>query len=455
MTAQRHTVDELKRLIQLALPLATFHFGTMTLGAVDTAVVGRLGEIELGAVGMGHAVFFVVTVLGSGIMMGLDPLLAQAIGAEEHAHADRLRWQGMWIAILLSIPLGVVIALLTFKIESFGLDVKSAEHTRAYLFARLPGLLPLLVFSAWRSFLQAHSHTKPLMIAILLANIINIPASWYLVFGDQGMTRFGLPAIGFDGFGVAGAAWASTLCIVVQLVWVSVSIHLLEQHKLPQRRAPEMAIMRRIATLGTPIGLQLLAEFGVFTIVHILMANLGPRALASHHVAITFAAATFNLALGIGAAASVMVGNRIGAGDTPSARRAGFIAIATSTTVMATASLLFWTLPEFLAAWLTNQQPVIHAAGKLLMIAAIFQLSDGIQAVAAGALRGAGDTRIPLLSNLVGHYLIGLPVGVALAFVLGWGAQGLWWGLSAGLTAVALFLLLRFHYLSSSEIQRS
>jgi MATE family multidrug resistance protein len=212
--------------------------------------------------------------------------------------------------------------------------------------------------------------------------------------------------------------------------------------------------LRTVLRLGLPFALQTLAEVGVFALASVLAGRMSARAAAGHQLAITLAAFTFTMTLGIGAAAAVRVGHHIGQGDRAGARRSGFTALAIGAGFMTVPALLFLTLPAQLARLLTDDATVLSAAVPLVMIAAVFQLSDGTQAVAAGALRGAGDAKVPLWANLVGHWLIGLPIAILLGFSFEMGAPGLWWGLSAGLTAVALALAARFHFLSKREINR-
>jgi MATE family multidrug resistance protein len=213
--------------------------------------------------------------------------------------------------------------------------------------------------------------------------------------------------------------------------------------------------MRKALGLGTPFGLQLMAEFGVFSLVNVLMGNLDARSLAAHQVAITLASATFMVPVGIGAATSVRVGQAIGRQDAPGTRLAGMTGIGVGMGFMLCSAAAFLLLPRLLASVITSEVDVIEAVVPLLFVAAIFQLSDGVQAVASGALRGAGDTRFPLWANLGGHYLVGLPLGVLLGFGMGFGAAGLWWGLSAGLTCVAVALALRFRHASARPIARA
>ena len=447
--------EELSLLVRLAVPLAAANLGQTLIGAVDTAVVGRLGTVELGAAGLGNSVFFTVTVLGMGVMLGLDPLIAQAVGANEPTRARRTLWQGVWLALGLGFPLCVAVVLLGSLLERFGIDAATAEHTRDYVYARVWGLAPFLVFVALRGYLQAVSSTRPVVVAVVVANVINLPLSWALVFGDAGLTSLGLPALGVPRMGVAGAAWASTLCTLLQMAVLAVGVRRLTRGAEHGVRRPAAPLMKKALLLGTPIGLQLLAEFGVFSLVNVLMGNLDARSLAAHQVAITIASATFMVPVGIGAATSVRVGQAVGRADITGTRRAGVTGIAVGMAFMVCAATAFLLLPRLLAGIITDEIDVIEAVVPLLFVAAVFQLSDGVQAVAAGALRGAGDTRFPLLANLGGHYLVGLPLGVALGFGLGLGARGLWWGLSAGLTCVAVALALRFWHASSRPIARA
>jgi MATE family multidrug resistance protein len=452
--ARPDPVPELKALVRLAAPLALAHFGQMLIGAVDTAVVGRLGEVELGAAGLGNTVFFTVAVLGLGIMLGIDPLVSQALGANEAERARRTLWQGLWLALLVGLPLTVAVLGLGAALELMGIPAVSAEHTRAYIYARVPSLLPFLAFVGARSYLQAVGLTRPMVIAVVVANLVNLPIAWALAFGDAGLVRFGLPALGVPQLGVAGAAWAATIATLFQLLIIGVAVRSVPGPATRAHRKPDRALIGKAVVLGLPIGLQMLAEFGIFGLVTVLMGNLSTRALAAHQVAITLASATFMIPVGIGAAASVRVGRAVGRADVPGTRLAGVVAIVAGGAFMTLAALAFLLAPAPLASIITSEPAVIEAVVPLLFVAAVFQLSDGVQAVAAGALRGAGDTRFALFANLGGHYLIGLPVGVVLAFVLGLGASGLWWGLSVGLTVVAIGLAVRFLRLSANAIAR-
>ncbi|MGE0786009.1 MAG: MATE family efflux transporter [Sandaracinaceae bacterium] len=435
--------SELSALLRLASPILLTQLGNMLLGIEDTAIVGRMGEVELGAVGLGNNLVFSVMVLGLGWMLALDPLIAQALGAGERDKASFLLWQGRYLALYGAAPLMLGILALAAMLPWLGVLESTTAAARPYIFARIFGVAPFLMLMASRSFLQAHERTRPIVVAVIVANVLNVPLSWGLVFG--------VPALGVPSLGTLGAGVATAIVTVVQLAIVHVAS---ERVSGAPRASLDRARVAGLLRLGTPIGMTLVAEVASFAIVGVLAANLGTRALGAHQVALTLISTTFQVAIAIGAAAAVRVGHAIGRADPIATRRAGMLAIGTVLVFMGAFAGVFLSIPRALARILTDEREVIAAAIPLLAVAAAFQLSDGTQAVAAGALRGAGDTRFPFLANLIGHYAIGVPLGVWLAFGVGMGATGLWWGLSAGLTAVALGLSARFYALSRRPIAR-
>lgn len=438
--------SELGALLRLTAPLLVTGMGQMMLGIVDTAIVGRLGEVELGAVGLGNNIYFTVAVLGLGWMLALDPLVAQAVGAGEPDEARSIYWQGIWVAGIGTLPLSLAIVAFTVSLGHLGVPAETVGEAVPYLLARAVSIFPFLVLIACRSFLQAHEITRPMVTGVVVANALNVPLSYALVFG--------VPQIGFSGYGAMGAGIASAIATVVQAALLINALRAIwGEHR--GYRPVELAVIKKLLKLGTPIGLQLVAEVGSFAIVAVLMGNLGTRALGSHQVALTLISFTFQLAIALGSATSVRVGHAIGKGDARATRRSGLTGIAAGGVMMLFFSACFLTFPAQLARVLTDEMQVVYAAVPLLAVAAAFQVSDGVQAVAAAALRGAGDTRWPLASNIVGHYAIGLPLGAVLAFGFGFGAVGLWWGLSAGLTAVAIALTVRFWVISRRPILRA
>ena len=444
---------ELRALNRLALPLVFANVGQVMIGVVDTAIVGRLGGVELAGAGLGNSIYFTIAVLGVGVMSGLDPLLAQAFGARESDRAFLLFRQGAWLAIFLGLPLCAVALGIGRALEPFGIQANVAAGAQDYLAGRAPGLLPLLLFVGLRSLLQAANTVRSLIAATAAANALNLVLGVGLAFGDRALAEVGLAPIGLPALGVLGVAIAGSAATLLQvLVLLGAAGRLRGPASLPA--LPHAPSVLRVFRLGAPIGGQMLAEFSAFALVHVLVGVLDGDALAGHQLAITLASATFMVPLALGNAASVRVGRAIGSGDTPRARLAGLVAIGAAAAFMSVAAFALILGPKSLARLFTDQPEVLSAAVPLLLIAAVFQISDGVQAVAAGALRGAGDTRVPLVLNLFGHYIVGLPAGIVLAHVCGFGARGLWWGLSIGLGCVALGLTLRFVRFTSRTVAR-
>ncbi|MBI4703554.1 MAG: MATE family efflux transporter [Deltaproteobacteria bacterium] len=446
-------LTELRRLWRLALPLAAAHAGSEIMRLVDTAVVGRIGAVPLGALGLGNALFFSVTVLAMGIMLGFDPLIAQALGAAGSARARRLWWQAVWAALLLGAAASVLVAAIIPAIEPLGLDPELAAATRPVLAVRIAGIVPFLLFVATRSYLQAVGRTAPLVTAMVVGNLVNLAAVFPLVFGGSVLPAWAGALRGLPALGAAGAAAATSIAFVAQLAVVLLALRAVPCPELARgSRRPARRELGQAWRVGLPVGLQIGAEVGIFALVAFLAGRLGPLPLAAHQVALTLASFTFMVVLGVSSAGSVRVGRAIGAADPAGTRRAGLVAMGSGAAFMALSATALLLFPRDLARLLTDQPAVVAAAVPLVAVAAVFQLSDGLQAVASGALRGAGDTRFALVANLAGHYAVGLPLAVGLSFGLGLGVVGLWWGLWAGLTTVAALLLVRFVRLSSRPI---
>lgn len=443
---------ELRELAALALPLCIGHVGVHLMSVVDTAILGHYRDASMAGAGIGGGVLFAFMVLGMGTIMGMDTLVPQALGAGETERARNLLASGTRLALILFLPLGALIALAACLLRFTPMDAEVASEASAFLYGRLPGVLPFLLYAALRSYLQAHHVTRPMVFAMVVGNLVNVAGDWLLIWGDDGLTRIGLPAIGLPAMGAMGAALSTSAVNFSSFLICWVAVRKLE----PGRAAKgDRALAGSIVKLGLPIGLQLVAEVGLFALTGILAGTLGKMPAAGHQVALSLGSLSFSMAIGVGAATSVRVGRAVGAGDTPAARRAGGQGITVGAILMGTSGLFFILMPRQLAGPFTDDRAVIDAAVPLIQIAAVFQLSDAIQAVSAGALRGAGDTRFTFVANLIGHYAVGLPVAAGLGFAAGLGASGLWWGLSLGLTAVAVGQSIRFARLTSRPIARS
>lgn len=440
-------MSELRQQVRLAVPLAAGHLGHHAMSMVDTAMLGRYSDSALAGTGIAASLMFCVLVLGTGTIMGLDTLVPQALGANQPGRARHLLRQGLRLSLSISVPLTLVVGLIPLLLPLAGVPSDVAAEARSYAFGRMPSIMPALLFATLRSYLQASSVTWPIVITTVVGNLLNLVLDYVFIFGDAGLIALGLPAVGLPAFGVLGAALTTTVVSIVSVLVCAAAVLRMHAAAPIPAQADASTSQRQILRLGLPVGMQLSAEVGIFALVTTLAGRLGTTAAAGHHLAVILASFSFNAAIGVGAATSVRVGLAVGARDHAGARRAGFTGIALGVTVMSCAALVFLLLPEQLARLFTDAPAVIHATTPLLRIAALFQLCDGAQAVAAGALRGAGDTRSILWANLFGHYVVALSVAIGLAFGLEMGAPGLWWGLSAGLTVVAILLIGRFYHL--------
>lgn len=443
--------SESRELLRLAVPLAAAQAGTQLMGLVDVAVLGRYSAQALAGSGLGNAIFFAFSIIGMGLVLGVDPLIAQAIGANDHARARRVMWQGAWLAFVVSIGLTLLMLAGAVAMPLIGSSKELIGPARVYLLIRVASLLPFLLFFVARSYLQAYGRTRPMLIAMVLANVVNLGADILLVFGGSILPEWCGPLRAIPELGVAGAALATVASTILQLAIVAAGVRAIDAPPDVDHRWNRAEVAQAFR-VGLPVALQMGAEVGIFALVAVLASRLGTLHLAAHQLVIGIASFTFTVAVGVAAAGSVRVGIAIGARDQVRTRIAGHLAFILGAAFMGGSGLVFAIFPGVMARLVTDQADVIAAALPLMVVAAFFQLSDGVQAVGAGVLRGAGDTQFAFYANLVGHWLVGLPVALLLGFRYGFGIVGLWWGLCAGLTVVALLLFIRFERLSRSAI---
>lgn len=428
---------EARALLVLAVPLGLAQAGQSSMGLVDIAVVGQLSEAAQSATGIGNGLFLAASTLGLGVMLALDPLIAQAVGAGETARGRSLLWQGVWLSLLLTAVLAPVLWLAPWVLGPFEVAPRIAELGRGYTWARI-GQLPFFFFAAAaRAYLQAVGRGAPVFWAMVAANVLNFGLAVSLVFGWGP-----IPALGVVGAGLATVGSAALQALL--LAWACLGA------LRGSDRGYHPPTTRLALKVGAPIGLQLGAEVGIFVVVAMLAGRLGEVAGASHQIALTWCSVSFSMAWGIGGAAAARVGLGVGFGDLAWVRRAGTVALVVGTVWMASSSVWLWAWRHELSALMSASLEVRSAAAALLVIAAWFQISDGLQAVGAGVLRGAGDTRSTFIANLIGHWAIGMPVALWLA--QSQGLAGLWWGLTLGLTIVAVLLVGRFIWLARRPI---
>ncbi len=445
--------SELAVQLRLATPLAAQQVGLVMMGLVDTAILGRYHPDALAGAGIGNGLTFAMTCIGIGVVLGLDPLIAQALGAGERARTPALLRDGIGVALRWGAVLTLALLALPLVLIPAGVEPAVADEARIFVYGRTLGLAPFLCQVALRSFLQAHARTTPLVVAVIAGNVVNALLDWVFVFGDAGLVDLGLPAIGLPAMGSFGAALATSLVTLGTIAYYARCVAVISRGFEPPAPPPPPAA-RDIVSVGFPVGLQLFAEVAAFALAAVLAGRLGGTVAAAHQVAIQLASVPFSITIGIGATAAVRVGIAVGSRQHAAARTAGLTSLGLGALVMSTSAALFVVAAAPMAGVFTDRHDVIAAAIPLIQIAAVFQLSDGAQAVLAGALRGAGDTRAAFVANLLGHYLIGLPIALGLAFGADLGAVGLWWGLTAGLTGTAFALAARFLWLTARPIAR-
>jgi MATE family multidrug resistance protein len=421
---------ELEAMTRLSAPLVLAELGWMAMGVVDTMFVGRVSAEAVGAVSVGSMIFYGVGIFASGLLLGLDTLVARAFGAGDPDECRLWLVNGVWLALFL-IPMVMALALASLPLlAAFGIDRGVLRETGPYMRALNWSAPPLLLYFAFRRYLQSVDMVRPIMIALLTANLVNFAGNWILVFGNLGAPRMG----------AAGAGWATCLSRIYMMAVLGAVIWRRDPLVFMAPGPPDFRRVRRLLKLGLPAAGQIGLEWGVFAAVTVLIGRLNAESLAGHQIALTTVSATFMMPLGISSAAAVRVGHALGRGDPAGAARSGWTALALGATVMATAAVALLAIPRIIARMFTPDAGIIAAGVVLLRVAAFFQLFDGLQVVATGALRGAGDTRTPMLCHFAGYWLVGLPLGVVLCFHYGLGAPGLWMGLSAGLILIGIVL---------------
>ena len=426
---------ELRPMLSVAFPIVVAEVGWVAMQIVDIAMVGHLGPEAIGAVGVGSALYLALAVFGMGLLLGLDTLVSHASGAGDSEECRVWLRHGLLLAVAIAAPLALVTTYASYRLDVLGFDPAIVELTGVYLRIVSLSTLPLLAYFALRRYLQAVDILRPVMVTLVTANLINAAANWVLVFGK----------LGFPALGVEGAGWATCASRLYMFVALAVVARRAVTGKGRGSARFEVRRVRRLLVLGWPAACQLALEVGVFAAASALAARLEPRALAAHHIVLNLAGLTFMVPLGISAAGAVRVGQAVGRGDAAGARRSGWVALGIGAVFMSGAALVFVSIPESILRVFTRDAEVVATGVLLLLVAAVFQLFDGLQGVATGVLRGLGDTRTPMLSNLAGHWCVGLPVGYVLCFSRGWGVVGLWVGLSVGLILVGFMVVPMWH----------
>ena len=435
----------LRPTILLAYPVVLSQLGHILVGVTDSVLVGHLGKLPLDAVGMGVSTTSLLLVLGLGISMGAVPRVAAANGRNDHPALGRLLVGTVWLNVLVGGLLAALSQLLPWVLPHLGQS--AAVVALAAPWVRVVGLslLPLMVFQGFREWAEGLGLTRQAMQLSIAANVLNALLCYALIFGHFGAPRLGL----------MGSAWA-TLISRLGMALLMAQFVLRSRELRPKRPAaagawlrPGGAELRGQLALGLPIGVQMMLEVGAFSASFLMIGWLGTTPQAAHQIAINVASVTYMAGTGIAAAATIRVGNLRGSGDWAGARQAGFAAYWLAFGFMSAMGLLLLGLRHVVPGFYNSDPAVLAQAATLLAIAAAFQVSDGLQVVGLGALRGLEDVKIPSVVALLAYWALALPLGYGLGFGLKMGAPGVWLGLLTGLTVVAGVLLRRFRRLSA------
>lgn len=446
--ASRTHRREIVELTRLAGPLVLAQLAQMSLGFVDTLMAGRLGPQALAGIALGSVVFGFVSIVSMGVLFSVAPTVAQAFGADRPSEAARATQQGLWLAALVSVPGLVLFQFAGPLLLATGQDPEVAALAASYLRVVALGLLPSLILVALRGFLEGIGDARPIMVVLVTGVGLNVLGDQALMFG-----KWGFPALG-----LVGTAITTTLvyALMAAALAVYVAFRYDDYRVIRGLRGPDRSELRTLFRVGWPIGVTLGFEGGLFSATALLMGLFGQDALAGHQIAIQAASITFMIPVGLSIATGVRVGAAAGRRDAQAVRRAGLTGIVAAATVMLGTAALFRFAPELVvSAFLDPRDPrnadVVLFATRFLGIAAAFQVVDGVQVSAAGALRGLRDTRIPMIISLVAYWGLGLTTAIVLAFVVGLDGVGLWTGLVVGLGAAASMLLWRFFRSSRSD----
>ncbi len=433
---------EIRRIGRMAGPLVVGQLSQVGMGFTDTVMAGRLGPVDLGAVAIGSTLWIPVYLACVGVMMAMSPTVAHHEGAGRRLSISRLYRQSLWLSGALAVLGFIVTSQVGVVMSWIGVDPAIVPVTEDYLDAIAWGMPGVCFYLGLRFVSEGLGHTRPVMYIQLLALVANVPGNYVLMYG----------ALGNPAMGAVGAGWSSALVLTAaaagMLGYVASRSRFRAYRLFRRPERPDPDELLPLLRLGLPIALVTVLEVGLFTAVGLLMGSLGAVAVAGHQIAINYAALMFMIPLGVSLATTVRVGQASGAGDIEEARLAGFVGMGMATGAMLVSALFMLAAPGLIVGMYTTDQAVSAVARSLLLMAAVFQVSDGLQAGALGALRGLKDTRYPVLVTFVAYWMIGLPIGWSLGIGRALGPQGLWVGLVAGLTFAALLLSLRFWRIS-------
>lgn len=437
-------LHELRALLRVAGPIVVSQLGGTAMHTTDTIMVGPLGAGALAAAGLGNAIFMATFMICSGTLLGMTPLVSQAFGAGDRRECRRVLVQGLWLAALLAVPMTALCLFGLPIARALGQPEEVARLAGGFLTAIAWGVPPMLLFMAFRQYLDGQGLARPAMAMTFLGVGVNVLGNFLLIHGFQ----VDLPRVGrwtVPAGGLTGSGWSTTLVRWAMLA--AMLVYVLRHRRLRPFTGvslrPAAARLRRMMLIGGPVGVQMGAEVGVFAFAVVLMGWLSPVAQAAHQVTINAASATFMVATGTSLAGGIRVGQHVGAGSRRGVHRAVVSTYALVIAFMALCAVMFLAAPRWILGIYTHDPEIVAVGLTLLSMAAAFQVFDGAQVAGLCALRGAADTRIPMGITVLAYWVIGAPAAYLLGFHTPMGPQGVWLGLVISLVVAALLLAWR------------
>lgn len=432
--------------MQLAIPVMIGQLGHVMVSVADSVMVGKLGTLPLAAVALANSIFVVFMVFGVGVTFGITPLVSNADGQGKTHLPKRLLQQGLLVYTSLGALLFMLLLAVIPLMPYFGQDPDLIPITRPYYIILSSSILPLLLFMAFKQYAEGFADTRFAMYVSVGANLLNVLLNYLLIFGQWG----------FPEMGLNGAGWATLIARV--LMFAVMAFYVL--YKWPLRTLPKginRVLVRKLLAIGIPTGLQSIFEVGAFAVAALFAGMLSAEALAAHQIAINLASISYMAATGLGAAA-VRVSNQLGRQDPENLKAAARSLFSLTVIFMVFAGLVLFVFRDTLVGFYNDNPVVLNLAANMLIVAVVFQLSDGLQAVGLGALRGFTDVRLPTIITFVAYWVFTIPLAYALSQYTSMGAMGIWYALALGLTISALLLHLRFRRLmikKSTELKKA
>lgn len=442
MTIREH----LRINVNLAVPVMASQLGQVMVGVADNMMVGQVGYIPLAGASLGNAIFYFFMTFGLGVSFAITPLVGFADGEGKKKACGQVLRHGLVVNALLGIVLFGLVMVAANYLHLFGQEAAVVEQATPYMFVIGFSMIPLLVFQTFRQFSEGLSMTKVPMVVSVSMNVLNIILNYILIYG-----KFGFPALGLLGAGIA------TL-IARTVMAVGLVVYVLTNHRFKPYLSGmglknlDLKLIRDLLRIGVPAGLQFVFEIGAFSMAALMMGWIGAVTQAAHQIAINLASITYMTVSGLGAAAAIRVGNQLGKRNYKTMKRAALTLVGMGASLMTFFAIVFIAGRNYLPLLYNDEIAVIEIASSLLIIAALFQLSDGVQVIMLGALRGMKDVKIPTMITFFAYWVIALPLAYILAFQYGYGANGIWFGIFFGLTIAAIWVFLRFIKLANKRI---